>query len=219
MIQKVINSFPEANGLKISDGLPDECLVAIDGLNRYAEANIPVDYWFLDMEEFKGDSNIKKHYDNITSDFRKSYVDGIRYCFAGKHGRGKTMVCACVLKKAVEKGYSGLYTTLSDIVALMASHDADGKYTARQDLLQVDFLVIDEFDPRFMGSTNSADLFGRILESIIRGRLQNRMPTMLCTNSKDATSAFSGPLKESIGSLMYMFKIVPVLGKDFRKVD
>jgi hypothetical protein len=73
-------------------------------------------------------------------------------------------------------------------------------------------LVIDEFDTRFMGSENAADLFGRILEPIMRTRIQNRMPLFFCTNSIKVEGSFSGPLQASIGSLMKMVNFVPIIG-------
>ena len=188
----------------------------IEAVQRYADSNIPVDYWFLDMANFHGDKSLYKRYEQITADMHAAYDSGIKLCFAGAHGIGKTMICSCILKKAVETGYSALYTTLTDIVTLMGSHDATKKFEARQYLLTTDFLVVDEFDPRFMGSDNAADFYGRILEQTLRARVQNKLPIFLCTNSANPVSGFSGPLKQSISSLMKLVKLVPVLGDDYR---
>lgn len=165
---------------------------------------------------FQGDKVLMDWYQKIVTDLKASYQSGICLCFAGSHGLGKTFLCTNILKKAVEKGYSGLYVTLSDIVAYLIS-SMDGRSEARKELLTVDFLVIDEFDPRYMGSENAADLFGRILEDIIRTRTQNLLPTLTCTNSPKPVDSFTGPLKASIASLMNYFTMVTVLGKDLRK--
>jgi DNA replication protein DnaC len=194
-----------------------QCSLMIDAIHRYASANIPVDYWFLDMKDFVGDKILLKKYNDIVYDIEKIYDTGKKYCFAGTHGLGKTMVISCVLRKAVETGYSALYITLADIVNIMASRDEE-KYDVRKILMEVDFLAVDEFDPRFMGSENAADLYGRIIEPILRTRIQNTLPLLMCTNSTDPVSGFSGPLKHSIKSLMSLVEIVPVLGKDFRAV-
>jgi hypothetical protein len=79
-------------------------------------------------------------------------------------------------------------------------------------------LVIDEFDTRFMGSENAADLFGRILEPIMRARIQNRMPLFFCTNSSKVEASFSGPLQASIESLMNVVKLVPIIGGDDARI-
>lgn len=186
---------------------------------RYAESNIPVDYWFLSMEnDFKGDSVLFKTYVKLTEDIKKVYSDGTALCFAGSHGLGKTLTCSCILKRAVEKGYSGVYTNLTDIVALMTSADAYERFTARKELMSVDFLVIDEFDSRYMATNNASDLFGRTLEDVFRARIQNKLPLFFCTNSPKVMDGFAGPIKQSLSSLMSRVRTVPVLGKDFRSV-
>ena len=79
-------------------------------------------------------------------------------------------------------------------------------------------IVIDELDTRFMGSENAADLFGRILEPIMRTRIQNRMPLFFCTNSIKIEGSFSGPLQASIESLFNLVRFIPVIGgKDVRE--
>lgn len=130
-----------------------------------------------------------------------------------------TMAATSILKKASNKGYSCLYTTLSDMVNVLSSYNSDDKYVARRELMLVDFLVIDEFDSRFMPSENAADLYARNLENIFRTRSQNKVPTLMCTNSPNIVNSLNGALQQSIDSLMngYMEKF-SVLGKDIRKV-
>lgn len=168
------------------------------------------------MDNFQGDKVLLKRYNEIVEDIDLTYQEGTSCCLAGKHGRGKTYVVSCILKRAVEKGYEGLYTTLDSIVTLISSPRINDKFDAQRYLKMVDFLVIDEFDPRFMGTSNAADLYGRTLEITLRHRLQNRLPTFLCTNSSNMSAIFSGSLNESISSLMNLVKNIPVLGEDFR---
>lgn len=186
--------------------------------NRYYESNIPLEYWDLKMDkDFVGDPRLKQKYDDYIADLKKSYQTASSFCLAGGHGVGKTMTMTCILKKASQKGYSCLYTTLSDIVNVMTSAPGEDRFFARQELTKVDFLVIDEFDPRFMASDNAADLYARTLESVFRTRSQNKMPTLMCTNSPNVIESFNGPLKASINSLMKGYvKIFPVLGEDVR---
>ena len=77
-----------------------------------------------------------------------------------------------------------------------------------------------EFDSRFMPSENAADLYARSLENVFRTRSQNKLPTLMCTNSPNVVESFNGPLKASMDSLMRGYlKIFVVLGDDFRKKD
>lgn len=193
--------------------------VKLIAINRYAESNIPIEYWDLRMErDFQGYPGLLTKYTEYTSDLKNSYVNGSSICFAGSHGLGKTMTVSCILKKACNKNFSCLYTTLSDIVTVVTQSSGEDKYLSRRELALVDFLVIDEFDSRFMPSENAADLYARSLEGVFRTRSQNKLPTLMCTNSPNIVESFNGPLKDSISSLMKGYlKIFPVFGEDFRK--
>lgn len=194
--------------------------VKLIAINRYAECNIPIDYWTLKMErDFRGDPRLLAKYNEYTQDLKTSYMTGTSLCFAGGHGLGKTMTITCILKKASQKGFNCLYTTLSDIVSVLTTGGGEDKYLARRELTMVDFLAIDEFDPRFMPSEMAADLYARSLESVFRTRSQNKLPTLMASNSPNPVESFKGPLKDSIDSLMKGYlKVFPVApGKDFRK--
>jgi len=193
--------------------------IKLTAIHRYAESNIPIEYWSLKMErDFSGDPRLKVKYEEYIADLKASYINGVSLCFAGMHGVGKTMAVCCILKKVTQKGFSGLYTTLSDIVNALTSAPNEDKFLARRELAMVDFLVIDEFDSRFMPSDNAADLYARSLESVFRTRSQNKLPTLMCTNSPNVIESLNGPLKASIDSLMKGYiKVFPVLGDDERK--
>lgn len=193
--------------------------VKLTAINRYAESNIPIEYWTLKMDrDFKGDPRLLLKYNEYTSDLKSSYVNGSSICLAGQHGVGKSLTVTCILKKCVQKGYSALYTTLADVVSTLTQAGGEDKFLARRELVLVDFLAIDEWDSRFFTTDSAADLYARSLEGVFRTRSQNKLPTLMCTNSPNIIESFNGPLKASIGSLMsgYM-NIFPVLGKDFRK--
>lgn len=171
------------------------------------------------MGEFTGDKALLQSYNSYTRDVEVAYDLGMSVCYAGNHGRGKTMTSTCILKKVIETGlYSTLYVNLTDIISVLSSSDvsSQSKSEAKRVLHNSDFLVIDEFDSRFMGSDNAVDLFGRTLEPIVRGRIQNKLPTILCTNNTDPTELFNGQLKQSFKSLMKKMKIISVLGTDHR---
>jgi DNA replication protein DnaC len=189
----------------------------ITAINRYAESNIPVEYWNLSMKKFFGDPQLLEHFNNYVLDLKKSYITGNSFCLAGAHGLGKTMTAACILKQASIKGYSCLYTTLSDIVSILTTADSEDKYKARKELIMVDFLVVDELDPRFMATDSASDLYARTLEGVFRTRAQNKLPIIMCTNSPNVLESFNGQLKQSISSLFKGYiKINYVFGEDAR---
>lgn len=212
--QKIQDYIDKINNSSDEDKIKNLRIISV---NRYAEANIPTEYWSLKMDkDFHGDPRLLQKYNRYVSDLKSAYVNGTSICLAGNHGLGKSLTMACILKKCCQKSYSALYTTLSDIVVALTQ--SDDKYNAKRELVMVDFLVIDEFDSRFMPSDNAADLYARTLESVFRTRSQNKLPTLMATNSPNVIESFNGPLKQSISSLMSGYiKTFPVFGDDFRK--
>lgn len=183
-------------------------------LHKYYEANIPVKYWSLEMKrDFAGGKNILEYYSQITEDITSTYKKGLAACFAGSFGVGKTMCSTNILKRATEKGFSGLFVNLNDIISALKSNE---QFQARQELLQTDFLVIDEFDSRYMSTQASSDFYGRTLEDVLRSRIQNRVPIILCTNNPNPTMSFEGTLQQSISSLFNNVDIFPFFGEDYR---
>lgn len=211
-----MEACPKCQGQPLNKACQD-CNTLNGILQRFANANIPVRYWRLKMSEFIGPNALKKIYEETSSDLDKAYRSGLTFCLTGNHGVGKTMTVTSILRAALAKGYSGLYTTLNQIVLSLTSHTDESRIEIRKAYTLVDFLVIDEFDPRHMGSDNAADLFGRILEDIFRTRVQNNLPTLMCTNSPNVQESFQGSIKTSISSLMSYVKEIPVIGKDIRK--
>src|ERR1700722_6666116 len=94
------------------DGICPRCATMSIAYNRYADSNIPVEYWNFDMKDFQGPAELRKAYENITNDLPLAYKQGISVCFAGAHGLGKTLSQTCILKRACQKNYVCLYTTL-----------------------------------------------------------------------------------------------------------
>lgn len=207
-------------------GLCAQCSVHTIACNRYFETNIPFEYWNLSMPKsvekldgFAGPTKLVQVYLELVADLKQTYIDGTSLCLAGTHGIGKSTVCANVLKKATQKNFTALYTTLGDIVSALTLPSSQEKFAARKELIEVDFLVVDEIDYRFIASDNAADLFGRTFESILRTRLSNKLPNLLVSNSPNPTEMFQGALKQSLESLMSKIPLIPLVGKDFRKTQ
>jgi DNA replication protein DnaC len=181
--------------------------------HRYFEANIPVKYWSLEMEKhFNGDNSVLEQYQAF-KDIAFIYRNGLSICFVGSFGRGKTMLVTNILKRALEKGFSGLYVNLNDIMSAVKSKEA---HEARKEILTVDFLVVDEFDPRYIATEIASDFYGRTLEDILRNRSQNKLPLILCSNSSKPFESFNGAIQESVNSLKNYVDVIPLFGSDYR---
>lgn len=221
-IKKRISSCQTCNQKTINDkldGICKKCSIDIKVYNRFFDSNIPVEYWNSDFDDSKTNKIIFDHYSEYVKDLETTFSEGKSFCYAGPNGVGKTFAASAILKKASIKGYSCLYINLYDIIGFLTQAPNEIKYNARHELNSVDFLVIDEFDSRFMNSEASSDLFGKIFEIIFRTRVQNKLPNILITNSPNIVEQFHGPLKLSIGSLISGYvEIIPIFGKDLRKV-
>ncbi len=171
------------------------------------------------MVDFEGDKKLINLYLSINGEFKSFYKNGRSYILVGQHGVGKTFFACSVLKQAAIRGYGALYSTLGDVVNVLVYGDSQTKFAARKELMMVSFLCLDEFDSRFIANENSADLFGRILESIIRIRFQNKMPTILISNDVDPSKSLGANLGASIASLIAGYcKKISVTGPDFRNI-
>lgn len=183
-------------------------------IDRMAEAEIPVDYWYRIMDDFYGEPNFKKIIIDYISDINGEYSKGFTLCLVGERGRGKSMAACSILKKAILENYSVFYTTLSDFVTKVVSSEPE----LRLYMKEYDFVAIDEVDQRFFPSQQSMELYGNQLENVLRARMQNRLPTIMCSNSLDISQIFGGEFKKSFESLGSQFiKVVPASGMDARE--
>lgn len=183
-------------------------------VDKMAEAEIPVDYWFRDLKDFYGEVEFKneiiKYVNNIDEEFDK----GLTLCLIGERGKGKTFAACSILKKSILNDYEVYYTTLSDLVSNIIGPNPGLKVI----LKQYDFVVIDEIDSRFFPTQQSMELFGNQLENVLRSRMQNKLPSVLCSNSMDFSNVFDGEFRKSFESLGSQFiKTLSVAGKDARK--
>lgn len=222
---KALNNIPQKKLTEalasIENGQDDPATKTLKliALNRYAESNIPVEYWFIKMEkDFSGDPRLMEKYKEYTEDLKTTYINGTSVCFAGNHGQGKTFTATCILKKACQKNFSCLYSDLSNIVSVLTQYNGHDKFEIRRELGLVDFLVIDEIDNRFFQKSDATnDMFASTLELVLRQRLQNKLPTLMITNSPQIKNSFTALYKSSLESLMSKIEFFVIMpGKDFR---
>lgn len=196
------------------------CRAKAARVDRYAYANIPVEYWDKSFKDFAGDTNFKKVISKKIKHIDETYSGGKSLMFIGTLGTGKSYSASCILKRAVAAGYTGLYVTMADVVANILSSEIDtSKYY--KSLVGVDFLVIDEFSSHWIfPSEKSEQLFGSSLEFVLRTRFQNQLPTILCSNDSDVDDIFGGFFAKSFKSLRsHHIELYVVGGIDYRRKD
>ena len=194
------------------------CLSKIGRVQRYAKAGVPIDYWLLAFKDFQGDKNFKNFIKEKLKDIHSTYDEGRSMAFVGNLGVGKTFAACSILKLAIINDYTAQYTTMSYIINNILSNDVSTASYLKQ-LNELDFLVIDEFDERYVFPSEKTEiLFGSNLEYILRTRFQNKLPTILCSNTEDIDTVLSYEFSNAFKSLRSRYMdLVYVSGKDFRK--
>jgi len=193
-----------------------KCRSIISRIGTYAEAGIPIDYWLLSFKDFEGDANLKIFVSSLLKTIDEIYEEGKSYAFVGNLGTGKTYAATSILKKAIVSGFTAKYYHMDQVIRLSIGNDSTSFFN---EITGADFICIDEYDSRFVfPSEKSEILFGQTMESVLRYRFQNKMPTIICSNTSDVTKVLAGDFSRTTDSLFSKYvKIIYVAGKDFRK--
>lgn len=191
------------------------CKKKIARIQRYGSAGIPVDYWERAFKDFSGDPNFKDIISKKISNIDNMYDEGVSIALIGNLGTGKTYAASCLLKKAIVSGYQAKYANMSDVVRKLTSPDSNNYF---DEIVSVDFLCIDEYCKRHVFASEKAEqLFGQSMEAILRNRFQNKMPTIICSNTLDLEDVLADDFSDSTSSLIkYYVEIHLARGLDFR---
>jgi DNA replication protein DnaC len=95
---------------------------------------------------------------------------------------GKSFLSCCIAKELLDKGYSVLYFSSSQLFDTLKESDfgKDSKenlYTSKEDIYNCDLVVIDDLGTELTNSYISAKLFSLLNERILRGK-----STIISTN-------------------------------------
>jgi DNA replication protein DnaC len=192
------------------------CKSKANRLTKYQEAGIPAFFWDKSFKGFGGNKIFKSKMEPYIKDLDSWYDSGKSLFLVGNLGTGKSYVSCCFLKLAIVKGYSGMYTTMMDCVNNIV-HSRDSKFLDK--VLNKDFLIIDEFDSRWIfPSEKSEQIFSSNMEFILRTRFQNMLPTVLCSNTSEIDNVLKGFHSKAFSSLKTKYgDVVYTAGGDLRR--
>jgi DNA replication protein DnaC len=193
------------------------CQKKTSRLMKYASSGIPIDYWLLSFKNFEGDPNFGKIIKIELSNIDKMYEEGGSLAFVGNLGTGKTYAACCLLKMAIVSGYSAKYINMADVI----EESIRGNSAFFDEITNTDYICIDEFDSRWVYPSEKAEqLFGQTMERILRQRFQNKMPTIICSNTPELKNVLAGDFSRAVDSLFSKYvRVLYVSGKDFRKIQ
>ena len=188
----------------------------------YAQSNIAK---FLQTNNF---STLSEEY--YTGSDLDNFRDAVSFChdmvdnfehkrenilFYGNVGVGKSFLSCCIAKELLDKGYSVLYFSSSQLFDLLASStfDKDSKenlYTTKEDIYNCDLVVIDDLGTELINSFVSSSLFSLLNERLLCGK-----STIISTNLslKDLRDMYSDRIFSRIST---NYKLCKLSGPDIR---
>jgi DNA replication protein DnaC len=187
-------------------------------LFKMIRANIPKEFWHIDLDNFDGDSKAMRMVEKYCNKLDSAREKGIGFLFMGQNGVGKTSLSIIILKEALAKGYSAFYVTLPEIfrqIYLGYKH-VEVLMELKKKLYDTDFLVISELGKDYHRA--DATLFMRSeFDTIFRQRRGDLRPIIMDTNLDMVE--LSDNFGDSIISLFRSrLKILTLKGNDYRKV-
>ncbi len=164
-----------------------ECDCEIQKLlqKHYFMANIGREYHDICLSDFEGDDTDKVV--PVTQEYINHFEDEFHYgqglTFNGPIGTGKTFAMTCVLKELTKRGRDVYFITFEELINVWGKswHDDQAKRLLEQKLKTASVLGLDELrtDKR-----NEGGFLAHGLDSVIRHRTSNLLPTLVTTNMK-----------------------------------
>ena len=134
--------------------------------------------------------------------------------FMGGVGLGKTFLCSCLAKFAMEMGYSVVYATaydIADVLVKVKFNRATGEDYETLDLINsCDLLIVDDLGTEGINSATNTEIF-----TVINNRLLNKKSLIISTNLslKDINRIYG---KRVFSRFMGGFKMCQFIGRDLR---
>ena len=173
------------------------------------------------LTDFTNDTEALKVVKNYLRKSAEMRREGVGVYLWGSNGSGKSHLMNCTFKELIAQTYKVRVYSLDEIVDKFTSawYSDTEKQELNRVLHQIDFLGIDEFGKNVDAEGNPIylpDLVKRVMESVIRYRVQMHLPIWFASNTdpKYVKDVFS----EDIASLLRE-AVVPVCvrGEDYRK--
>lgn len=135
--------------------------------------------------------------------------------FHGNVGVGKSFLSCCVAKELLDRGYSVLYFSSSNLFDTLANStfgkdSKENLYTSKEDIYNCDLVVIDDLGTELTNSLVFTELFSLITERILRNK-----STIISTNLNlaDLSNLYS---ERIISRIIANYKLFKLSGPDIR---
>lgn len=187
----------------------------------YLHCGIKTGWHEKGLPDFTNDEKALSAVRKYLKDSKEMSHNGLGLYLWGANGTGKSHLMNCAFKELISKGHRVRIYSMDEIVDKFTSSwysNAD-KWELDDVLRHIDFLGIDEFGKNVDKDDNPVylpDLVKRVMESVIRFRVQMHKPIWFASNTdpKFVKDVFS----EDIASLLRE-AVVPICvrGDDYRR--
>ena len=137
--------------------------------------------------------------------------------FYGTVGTGKSFLSGCIAKELMDKGYSVIYFTATDLFATLSRHTFDFKnkdelHILREDLTACDLLIIDDLGTELPNNFTKSQLF-----ACLNTRHLNQKATIISTNLslEELSNLYSDRIFSRITS---NYELLYLSGADIRMI-
>lgn len=128
----------------------------------------------------------------------------------GNTGLGKTLLCSCIAKKVIEKGYTVIFRSALNVFEdALAEHYGKRDGNTLDELDKADLLILDDLGSEFGNQSDP------ILYEIINSRINLCKPTIITSNL--SIQQLNNRYNERIISRLFgEFELFPFVGNDIR---
>lgn len=132
--------------------------------------------------------------------------------FYGGCGTGKSFLAACICNSIIDRGYTALFTSISEIESHLWNAQ-NGKGAIYSNLREYDLLVLDDFS-----TERKTEYMSEIAFNVIDNRYRSGKPLILTTNLAPHEFNTTDRTQQRIFSRLFEMTIpVKVIGNDKRK--
>lgn len=193
-----------------------------DKRQYYLDCGIKTAWHNRTLDDFEGDEVALQKVKSYISQLPKMKQNGIGLFLWGENGTGKSLLMNSAFIQLINSGDTVRVYGFDELIDLFTAswYSDEHKAELNNTLRNVKFLGIDEFGKNIDSEGNPKylpDLAKRVIESIIRSRVQMNKPIWITSNTdpKNVAAVFS----EDVASLLREATIpIKVAGQDFRKV-
>lgn len=150
---------------------------------HYFAANIGKRYHTLGIDDFLTEDAvvIRVIVEDYLADFEDNFAYGLGLVFYGGLGTGKTLLACHILKELIKQGRHCYFVQFDDLIDTWGKRwsDENAAHELNRNMKRADVLVVDDL------STDKRNIEGFLssgLESVVRYRYNNSLPTIVTTN-------------------------------------